>query len=371
MNDYFYGTLTGRYCFSPESFTNKTWHLTIKVPDCLPFSPGDSVGIYPKAPRRYVEDLCEYFHVRFEEPYADDETKESTSVAELLLSRKDSVRVTTEVVQAVLHTLSSHTERKTLEEFVQKNRIADQFDVKTFLQRFAPEGVPLGPILSALRPQLPRLYSIASGPLKDSHEIELIVAQVVIRTDYIHRLGLCSGYLTDELFLMDPSIKMYLSPTKHFTFEDDGKKKIFIATGTGIAPFRSFMQEFSQRQERIEKPRFWLFFGGRKKEHDFFYEDFWTQQVNKSVLHVTTAFSQDQAEKQYVQHKLMENREHVWEWIKEGASIYICGNAKTMAKDVEACLKTIIEIGSGKTKNEVLEFMKQLYKTNRLRKDVY
>jgi sulfite reductase (NADPH) flavoprotein alpha-component len=237
------------------------------------------------------------------------------------------------------------------------------------LSHFFPSGIQPSCFLSYLRPLLPRLYSISSGPSFDPAHLELTVAKACIGIGGALYSGVCSGYLIDEVPLGSTCLKMSYQPSKSFTLLPHSSNTIFIATGTGVAPFRSLMQEY----ELIGAPlsKYWLFFGGRKRESDFFYEEFWNQHIERGYLKMTLAFSQDQEHKIYVQHRMWEERHALWEWIDNGASLCVCGNARTMAKDVEVCLQDIAKAIGGKTESQAADFLRDLRRAGRYRKDVY
>jgi sulfite reductase (NADPH) flavoprotein alpha-component len=142
-----------------------------------------------------------------------------------------------------------------------------------------------------------------------------------------------------------------------------------VGSGTGIAPFRAFMQEVELGA--LRPPECWLFFGERKRTTDFFYEEFWTTQVSAGRLRLDLAFSQDQEHKIYVQHRMWERKKELWHWLEKGAMVFVCGNAKTMAKDVDACLANIATAEGNLSSEEAFRFLRDLRHKKRYLRDVY
>jgi sulfite reductase (NADPH) flavoprotein alpha-component len=178
----------------------------------------------------------------------------------------------------------------------------------------------------------------------------------------------CSTYLADRV--AERSIPVFIHSAKHFRPpEDPAVPVIMVGPGTGIAPFRAFLQE---REATGATGPTWLFFGDRNRATDFLYEEEISAWRERGVLHrLDTAFSRDQAEKVYVQHRLLENGADIWRWLAEGGYFYVCGDAARMAKDVDDALHRIVEEQGGKTKEEAAAFVGELKKTKRYRKDVY
>jgi sulfite reductase (NADPH) flavoprotein alpha-component len=166
-----------------------------------------------------------------------------------------------------------------------------------------------------------------------------------------------------------PCVSLYLQPSKDFHLpQDNSRSIIMIGPGTGVAPFRGFMQE---RVFRKASGKNWLFFGERHQGADFFYEDFWKDLVRQGLLRLDVAFSRDQPQKVYVQHVMWEQRKSLWQWIQEGAIIYVCGSADTMAKDVDICLHHIAESEGMLSADAAKEYVKMLRKEKRYIRDIY
>ncbi|GAB4169413.1 MAG: hypothetical protein Fur0032_07930 [Terrimicrobiaceae bacterium] len=232
--------------------------------------------------------------------------------------------------------------------------------------RFTPEE-----LVKTLRKLQPRLYSIASSQKAVGENVHLTVAVVRYVPEGKTRLrkGVCSSFLAERASAPH-SVPVFIHTAKHFRVpEDPATACIMVGPGTGIAPFRAFLQE---RKAVGATGSNWLFFGEQKAASDFFYrEEFEGYLADGTLTKLTTAFSRDQAHKIYVQHRLMENSRELYEWLEAGAYFYVCGDAKNMAKDVDLALHQIIEKEGNKSPDEAAAYVDELKKSKRYRKDVY
>jgi sulfite reductase (NADPH) flavoprotein alpha-component len=230
---------------------------------------------------------------------------------------------------------------------------------------FTPEE-----FVGALRKMPPRLYSIASSRQAHPGEVHLIVAVVRYESHGRPRKGVASTFLADRV-TDDTRVPVFVHSAKGFRLpEDPGTPILMVGPGTGIAPFRAFLEE---REVTGARGRNWLFFGEQRKETEFFYrEEFEKWQADGLLTRLDTAFSRDQADKIYVQHRLLENAAEVWRWIdRDGAHLYVCGDARRMAKDVEAALHTMAREQGGRTPEQATEYIENLRKAKRYKRDVY
>jgi len=214
---------------------------------------------------------------------------------------------------------------------------------------------------------MPRFYSIASSPKKDPLHLHLTVAYVCYEKNGRKRCGIGSHYLCEEVDKTTP-ISLYIQNAEHFALPGTDKPIIMIGPGTGIAPFRAFLEE---REHTNSTSKNWLFFGERNKQTDFYYEEFFNKLIAKNFLKLTTAFSRDKEQKIYVQHKLQEHAKEVYKWLNSGAYLYVCGDAKKMAKDVEKTLLEIIETEGNFSQEKAKEYLSNLRKDKRYIQDVY
>ncbi len=224
-------------------------------------------------------------------------------------------------------------------------------------------------LVGLLRKITPRLYSIASSQEEVDSEVHLTVGVVEFEKGDEQRLGGASAFLSHRLEDGD-KVNVFIEHNNNFKLpEDDNAPVIMIGPGTGIAPFRSFIQE---RDNRDAEGKNWLFFGDRTFTEDFLYQVEWQKYLKSGVLNqLDVAFSRDQAEKVYVQHRILEQAEQVWQWLQEGAYLYVCGDATRMAKDVHDALVTVVEQHGGKSREDAETFLTELRKAKRYQKDVY
>jgi sulfite reductase (NADPH) flavoprotein alpha-component len=215
----------------------------------------------------------------------------------------------------------------------------------------------------------PRLYSVASSQKALPDEAHLLLGAVRYRSHGRDRKGVASTYVAERLRAGD-TLKVYVKPNKNFRLpEDPDRPVIMIGPGTGVAPFRAFLQE---RQATGAKGRNWLFFGDRNYTHDFLYQLDWQEMAKDGVLNrIDVAFSRDQPDKVYVQHRMWQRRAELWAWLEEGAQLYVCGDEKAMAKDVDAMLARIVADQSGRAPEAALAYLAELKRARRYQRDVY
>ena len=219
------------------------------------------------------------------------------------------------------------------------------------------------------RKLMPRLYSIASSPRVFPTEVHLTVAVVRYTTNHRERVGVASTFLADRVQQHDTPVPVFVSHS-HFGVPEDGAKDcIMVGPGTGVAPFRAFVQE---RIAAGAAGRNWLFFGDQHRATDFLYGDEWTAwHAAGKLTRLDTAFSRDQSTKVYVQDRMRENAAELWAWLQAGAYFYVCGDAKRMAKDVDTALHDVISQQGGMTLPQATDYVKQLKKDKRYQRDVY
>ncbi len=273
-----------------------------------------------------------------------------------------------EVVDAVIaaHGFDPNTQvgSKTLHE-----ALLTDYEVRSLLGKTPESGLTLDSFLENLRKLQPRLYSIASSIKAHPDEVHLCVGAVRYTTDGVAQKGVASTFLSDRLALGDTT-GIYFHAANHFRLPTDlTKPVIMVGPGTGIAPFRAFLEE---REATKATGKNWLFFGDQKRAIDFLYHDQIIAWVQSSHLtRLDTAFSRDQEEKIYVQTRMLQAASELWQWLEEGAHFYVCGDAKRMAKDVDDALHHIIETQGGKTADEATAYVADMKKTKRYARDVY
>lgn len=219
-------------------------------------------------------------------------------------------------------------------------------------------------LLGTLKRLQPRLYSIASSAKAYPQQVHLTVAAV----RYGKRKGVSSTFLADRVG--DGEVPLFVQPSKHFRPPSDGEvPMIMIGPGTGVAPFRAFLQE---RRALGHQGRNWLFFGEQHAASDFYYQDeLQGMQRDGLLTHLSLAFSRDQAQKVYVQDRIREQGAELWRWLQDGAKLYICGDASHMAKDVDQALRQVAQTHGGLGVEGAAEYWRHLSEQKRYLRDVY
>jgi sulfite reductase (NADPH) flavoprotein alpha-component len=346
----------------------ETLHFEVSLAGSgLAYEVGDSLGIFPS------NDPAEVDAVLAAAGLTGDEPVESagTNLREVLTRQVTLREPSRQLLAAILDKYPDAAELSELIDPEAKSVMEDWIDgreVVDILQAYPRAGFTAEELVKVLRKLQPRLYSIASSPKAFPEDIHLTVAIVRYESHDRRRQGVCSTYLADRV--KDATMPVFIHSAKHFRQpEDPSVPVIMVGPGTGIAPFRAFLQE----REALGAPgKSWLFFGDRNRATDFLYEDEINAWQTKGVLHrLDTAFSRDQAEKVYVQHRMLENADELWRWLEEGGYFYVCGDASRMAKDVDEALHRIVETAGGKSKEEAATYVEELKKTKRYRKDVY
>ncbi|MGH7159524.1 MAG: diflavin oxidoreductase [Acetobacteraceae bacterium] len=337
--------LTERQLLSSSRSTAETWHLELDVPG-LAWEPGDAVAFAPRNDPALVSAVLEAVGL------ADD-----VALRADLTSRFD---ITT-VGAATLAThaaLTGQPERP--RSFLEGRQLIDLLEA-------TPARLARAELAQLLRPLPPRLYSIASAPVAGS--VHLLVSAVRWQSHQRLRAGVASIDLVSRREV-GAGLSFTLRPNPHFRLPDDPDRPIImIGPGTGLAPFRAFLQ---RREETGRRGRSWLFFGARNFTHDFLYQLEVQEWRAAGVLSdLSLAFSRDQPKKIYVQHRMWERREELWRWLEEGAVLYVCGDAKAMARDVHATLIRIIAESTGGDADASAAWLRTAIADGRYKRDVY
>ncbi|HEY9315647.1 sulfite reductase subunit alpha [Williamsia sp.] len=262
----------------------------------------------------------------------------------------------------LVHILSTE-EREALEGWLWGKDVLDLLDLEPTLRMSATELIEL------LRPLTHRVYSISSSPLTHRGMVHLTVAAVRHRSAQRDRRGQCSTFLADRM-RAGGTAGIFLSKNKSFRLPtDDSTPVIMIGPGTGVAPFRSFLYE---RKARGAAGRNWLFFGDHHRATDFMYEDEIVQFQRDGILtRVDLAFSRDQEHKIYVQDRMREHGDQLFDWLSDGAHLYVCGDASQMAKDVDAALHDVVAEHGGLDPDAAEDYVNTLKREKRYLRDVY
>jgi len=332
----------------------------------LHYHPGDSLGVWPTNNAELIQSIISTLGLDGEQQISFK--NETHSLNDWLrhkreitnLSRAFLVELDKRAAHAAIKTALSEDGREYLVEILNNYQLIDV--LKQYPAEWSAED-----LVQALRPLTPRLYSIASSQKEVEDEVHLTVAKVEYQAHGDHHLGAASAYLDalDE----DSEVLVYIEENKRFRLpEDSSKDIIMVGPGTGIAPFRGFLQE---RTESEATGRNWLFFGAQHFFSQFLYQVEWQQAVkNKQLDRISVAFSRDQAEKIYVQHRILEEGAELWQWLDNGAHFYICG-AIDMEKDVIAAVQQVLIQHAGKTEEQANAYIASLQKEGRLSRDVY
>jgi sulfite reductase (NADPH) flavoprotein alpha-component len=244
----------------------------------------------------------------------------------------------------------------------------DDADLLDLLESFPSARPPLSELISALDPLQPRLYSIASSPHHAAGEIHLTVAAVRYEKRARRRTGVASTFLCDRV-APGGTVPVYVQPSETFRLAAPDRAMIMIGPGTGIAPFRAFLQE--RRATGARGPN-WLLFGNPRRQTDFLFEEELTAYHRDGLLtRLDTAFSRDQEHKIYVQHRLLENATELWAWLEDGAHLYVCGDAEKMARDVDRGLAYIIAKEGHMAAVAAKAYLARLAADGRYQRDIY
>jgi sulfite reductase (NADPH) flavoprotein alpha-component len=313
--------IIGRERLTHPSSEKEVWHVVLKAPQ-IRYKVGDCIAVYAENDPLLVEQTMQA--LRLSSPHLREQLTRHKSITQI--NRK---------LEALFGPSDGH----------------QLWDLGL---TYSTKKVTEEELLAALPPLLPRFYSIASAQEVVGDEIHLTVAVTKWQSAGQERLGVSSHFLCH----LGQSAQIYHHPTQDFTLPQNPHLPIImIGPGTGIAPFRAFMQK---RDREAHPGKSWLFFGEQRKAFDFLYEPFWNQLEQKG-LRLSLAFSRDQEHKVYVQHRLEEEKDHLREWLQEGAVLYVCGDAQEMARDVDTTLKSIM----GR------DFIKEMRASGRYLRDIY
>lgn len=351
-----------------EGSSKATHHIEISLQGSdLDYEVGDALGVYPENNVKLVDEIIDAAGFTPDElapvPHGVDQ-----QLFDALRYHYD-VSILTE---AFLLACSRLTKNAELQEIV-----ADEAKCKEYIAGrglvdpitdFSVKFPTTEYLVAPLKSLNPRLYSISSSPNAHPGEVHLTVGKVTYDLHGRKRMGVCSTFLSDHK--LDRPVKVYMHANKAFRLtENNDAPAIMIGPGTGIAPFRAFLEE---REFRGAKGKNWLLFGDQHQATDFLYEDQITMWMKNGLLtRFDTAFSRDQTEKVYVQNRIVEHAEEFYAWLEEGGYIYICGDASRMAKDVDAAIHKAVEIAGSKSEDEAKAYVEGLKKAKRYLRDVY
>jgi len=345
-----------------------TRHLVVDLDRSgISYAPGDSLGIVPCNHPALVDRVLAASGFRADETVQPKHGGE-TPLRQFLISH-DITRLPKSLIRLVgglYHDPRAEdllADRAALDAFTKGRDVLDFFEHFADLE-FAPQQVA-----NCLHPLRPRLYSVASSLAATPATAELCIAIVRWESHGRTRLGVCSTYACERVALGE-RMPVYVHHAKHFRLtDDDDRPIIMVGPGTGIAPFRAFLQE---RRARNARGRNWLFFGDRHRETDYLYGDELTAMHEDGLLaRVDLAFSRDQEHKIYVQDRIRENGAEFWRWLEDGAILYVCGDAVRMAKDVHRALLDVVAEHGGMDEDGAAAYVKKMQTEKRYQRDVY
>lgn len=360
-HDPYWAEIISHERLSRPGSSKDTRHLVFDIrASGINYEPGDSLGAYGCNSPELVRDLLERLQFDPEHPIKREDGG-FTVLREALARDYILNRANRKIITGLIERIPQGEGRNRLTELANHHELLGEYletrDFVDVLREF-PEAKFDRPesFLAQLTPVTPRLYSIASSPAVHPGEVHLCVAVVRYDTHGRPKKGLASGFLADHADVFVKSVPVYVQPSRTFRLPADRTRDIImVGPGTGIAPFRAFVE---QRKHDGAAGRNWLFFGDQHQATDFLYESEWSQHLATGHLHrLDLAFSRDQPEKVYVQHRMRAQARELWEWLQNGAYLYVCGDAKHMAKDVHAALIDIARTQGGMAAEQASEYV--------------
>ncbi len=354
---------------SPDS-EKDTRHFELSLAGSgLSYEVGESVAVYPTNCPDLVDEILEALDAKGDETVTTYKA-EPTTLREALRRDYSITSPTPKMLRAIaerasaaplLNELLNPERKQELDTYLWGMEIID-FLLEHPSAKFEPAE-----FVSLLAKLQPRLYSVASSLKAFPEAVHFIIDVVTYESHGRKRKGVCSTFLSERS--SDSPVPVFPSKSKFHLPEDRDAPIIMVGPGTGVAPFRAFLQE---RQAIGARGKSWLFFGAQREQSDFYYQDEFEKYLADGWLtRLDTAFSRDQAHKVYVQDRMTGAAGDVWKWLEEGAYFYVCGDAKRMAKDVDAALRQIVRQQGGLEVEEANEYVEKLKGEKRYRRDVY
>ncbi len=370
--------LTQNRMLSKPGSAKETRHFVVDLSGSgMRYKAGDSLGIYPSNRASEVAEILGLLGATGDELVSPVMLKlpAPLPLREVLTERLALAGPTPKIIAALaekvtnvseknkLMTLLAQESKDVLSAFLYERAYVDM------LAEFPSAKLTPQELVDYLRKLMPRLYSVSSSAKVYPMEVHLAVAVVRYQTNHRDRVGVCSTFLADRMDVGTSRAPVFVSPS-HFGLPEAGAKDvIMVGPGTGIAPFRAFMQE---RVAAGASGRNWVFYGDQHRATDFLYEEDWLDWKAKGALaRLDLAFSRDQIHKVYVQDRMRENAAELWGWIRGGACFYVCGDARRMAKDVDVALHEVIALQGGMDTAAAADYVKQMKKEKRYQRDVY
>lgn len=346
-----------------------TRHVEIDLGDKGPsYEVGDALGVYPENCHELVEDLLSTLGTAGDEPVTTA-TGVETSLREGLARHACLAAITEELLECLANSATEPREAELLRGLIEDDSPISGHDVLDTLRLFPSARPAASEFFATLSDLKPRLYSISSSPKRVPGQVHLTVGKVTYAFNGRVRKGVASTMFADRV-AEGGSVRVFVHKAHNFTVPaDPAAPMIMIGPGTGIAPFRAFLQE----RDALKSPgENWLFFGDQRGEVDFLYEEELADFQARGVLsRLDTAFSRDQAHKVYVQDRMIEHGRQFFEWLSRGGHVFVCGDAKRMAVDVDRALHRIVREHGEMDEAGAKEYVTRLAAEGRYRRDVY
>ncbi|WP_416720446.1 assimilatory sulfite reductase (NADPH) flavoprotein subunit [Bacillus subtilis] len=337
----------------------------------LTYEPGDSLGVYPENDPELVELLLKEMNWDPEEIVTLNKQGDVRPLKEALISHYEITVLTKPLLEQAAQLTGNDELRELLAPGNEENVKAyiEGRDLLDLVRDYGPFSVSAQEFVSILRKMPARLYSIASSLSANPDEVHVTIGAVRYDAHGRERKGVCSILCAERLQPGD-TLPVYVQHNQNFKLPKDPETPIImVGPGTGVAPFRSFMQE---REETGAEGKAWMFFGDQHFVTDFLYQTEWQNWLKDGVLtKMDVAFSRDTEEKVYVQHRMLEHSAELFEWLQEGAAVYICGDEKHMAHDVHNTLLEIIEKEGNMSREEAEAYLADMQQQKRYQRDVY
>ncbi|WP_071394341.1 sulfite reductase subunit alpha [Bacillus tuaregi] len=355
-----------------EGSAKETRHIEISLEGSgLTYAPGYALGVAPSNDPELVSAILIEMNWDSESVVIINKQGDTLPLQEALTSYFEITLLSKKILQQAAE-LTDNEELKKLilvENADQLKEYTNGRDLLDMLRDFGPWKAEAQDVISMLRKMTPRLYSIASSIAAHPNEVHLTIGAVRYTAHGRDRKGVCSVQVADRIQPGD-TLPVFVQPNKHFHLPETGDKDIImVGPGTGIAPFRSFIEE---RAVNRADGKAWLFFGDQHEATDYLYKAELESYLADGVLtKLDTAWSRDTEKKVYVQNKMLENSKELYEWIQNGAYFYVCGDKQRMAKDVHSALIDVIEKEGGMSREEAEAFVTDMQKQGRYQRDVY
>lgn len=368
-NNPFYATITERYSLCKSGSQKNTQHIVLNIKDSnITYEVGDSVAVFPINDPQLVEKTLLAMNATGSEQITDKHGQ-TTDLRTHLTEKANITDISRKLIGEVLKKTTDPELEAVEKDHDLLKTYQNTHEVWDLLQKHPQAKFTPEELCGLFMPLLPRFYSIASSMKEVGDEIHLTVAFLNYYTSGHLRLGVCTHYLCNLAPIHEAVVPIYIHPHKGFTLPSNPETPIImIGPGTGIAPYRAFMQE---RALSGIKGNNWLFFGEWNRAYNYFYENFWEDLIQKDILKASLAFSRDQDYKVYVQHRMKEEGAELYRWLQNGAIVYVCGDAHHMAKDVDAALHDIVKEHGHMTDEEAKTYIKELRHNKRYLRDVY